>query len=105
MDSGQPLRGFRNDGWVDLDKPELRPFAFRELRDRPSDDDFLEMPGLLMVGECGFPGEHFVEKEFRRLGQVLVDLEFLYAGLLLGLRQELLQQSGDGAFLAGIDLP
>jgi hypothetical protein len=87
------------------DKPELGPLALGQFRDCLPDDDILEMPGLLVIGEGRFTGEHFVEEKFVRLGRVLVDLEFLHAGFLLGLRQEFLQQSGDGAFLAGIDLP
>src|ERR1700760_2183208 len=63
------------------------------------------MPGLLVLGERGLAGEHLVEEEFVRPGGVLVDLEFLDAGLLLRLRQELLQQPGYRGLLAGIDLP
>src|SRR5271155_4720334 len=88
-----------------LDKPELRALAFCKLRDRLSDDDVLEVPGLLVVGERRFAGEHFVEEEFIRLGGVLVDMELVNAGLLPGLRQEFLQQAGNGVFLAGIGLP
>src|SRR5271156_2803324 len=88
-----------------LDKPELRALAFCKLRDRLSDDDVLEVPGLLVIGERGFAREHFVEEEFVRLDCVLVDLKLLNAGLPLGLRQEFLQQAGNGGFLAGIGLP
>src|SRR3984957_13889784 len=85
--------------------PELRAFALGELWNRLPDDDLLEMPGLLVVGEGGFAGEHLVEEELLRLRRVLVDLEFPHAGFLLRLRKKILQQSRDAAFLAGLDFP
>src|SRR6185437_3407141 len=88
-----------------LDEPELGAFAFRQFRNRLGDDDVLEVPGLLVLGERILAGEHFIEEEFVRSGRVLVNLEFLHARLLLRFGQKLLQQSGDRAFLARIDLP
>jgi hypothetical protein len=87
------------------DEAELRAFAFRQLRNRLAHDDVLEMPRLLVVRERGLTGEDFVKEELPRLGRVLVNLELLHAGLLLSLGQEFLQQTGNCAFFAGIDLP
>ena len=49
--------------------------------------------------------EHLVEEELLRLGQRLVDLEGLHAGLALGLRQELAQDAADFLHLPRVDLP
>ena len=100
-------RGGRRRSGVRLtsDEPELRPLAFGEFRNRLPDDDVLEVVGLLMLGEGGFAREHLVEEEFPRLGDVLVDLELLDAGLALRLRQEVFQQFRDRAFLTRIDFP
>jgi hypothetical protein len=90
---------------ADLDESKLSALAFRKFWNCLSNDDFLEVPRLLVVGKGGFSREDFVKEEFPRPGRILVDLEFLHAGLLLGLGKKVLQQAGDGAFLAGIDLP
>ena len=66
---------------------------------------FLKCVGLLVVGKRRFSREHLVEEEFLRLCDVLVDLEFLYTGLLLRLRKKILQKVGHRAFLARIDFP
>ena len=84
---------------------ELRPLALCQFWNRLSDDDVLEVRGLLVVGECRLAGEHLVEEEFPRLCDVLVDLEFLHAGLLLRLRKKIFQKVGHRAFLARIDFP
>src|ERR1700742_4668170 len=99
------VAAFRNGGKRDLDISKLHTFAFCKLGKRLRDDDVLEMRRLLMLGERGLPRENLVEKEFSGLGRILVDLKLLYAGLLLSPRKEFLQQAGDRAFLAGIDLP
>jgi hypothetical protein len=57
-------------------------------RDRLTDDDVLEVVGLLMIGKRRFAREHLVEEEFPRLGDVLVDLELLHARLALRLRRK-----------------
>ena len=58
-----------------------------------------------MIGERRFAGEHLVEEVLARLGQVLVDLELLHAGLALRLRQKFFQKARDGGFLTRIDFP
>src|SRR3954447_19794405 len=87
------------------DKPELRPLPLCKLRNCLRHDDILEVRRLLMVGKRRFAGEHLVEEVLSRLGQILVDLELLYAGLALRLRQKILQQACDRGFFARIDLP
>ena len=63
------------------------------------------MRGLLVGSERGLILEDFVEEELLRLGQRLVDLEGLHAGLALGLRQEALQDLDHGIDLAGLGFP
>ena len=82
----------------------MLPLAFCEFRNGLTDDDVPEVVGLLMIGESRFAREHFVEKEFARSFDVLVDLEFLHARLALRLREKVLQKGCDRAFLAGVDL-
>jgi hypothetical protein len=83
----------------------LRAFALRKPRNGLSDDDLLEMPRLLVIGESCFSRKDFIEEELARLGGVLVNLKLLHARLVLCLRKKVLQQSGNGGFLAGIGLP
>jgi hypothetical protein len=83
----------------------LLPLALGEFWDRLTDDDVLEVVGLLVIGERRFAREHLLEEEFPWLGDVLVDLERLDARLTLRLREKVFQQFGDRAFLSGIDLP
>ena len=76
---------------LEPDEAELRPFALRKFWNRLAEDDVLEVRCLLMIGERCFACEHLIEEVFSRLGQVLMDLEFLHAGLALRLRQEIFQ--------------
>src|SRR5690349_14464752 len=57
---------------LNSDEAELLPLTLGELRDRLTDDDVLEVVGLLMIGKRRLAGEHLVEEEFARPGDVLV---------------------------------
>jgi hypothetical protein len=59
-----------------------------QFRDRLADDDVIEVIGLLVLGKCRLAGEHFVEEEFPRPGDIPVNLERLHAGLALRMRRK-----------------
>ncbi len=90
---------------LNSDEAELLPLAPGEFRDRLTDDDVLEVVGLLMIGKGGLAREYLVEEEFPRLGDVLQDLEFFTPGSALRVRQKVFQKCRDRTFLPGIDLP
>src|SRR5260370_22503438 len=66
----------------------LRAFALGELWQRLAYDQRLEMFSLLMRCKSVFFLEDFIEEEFRRLRQRLVNLEGLYTRLFLRLGQK-----------------
>src|SRR4051794_9333968 len=68
--SGAP-REARAETRLNSDEPELGSLALGEFGDGLADDDVLEVVGLLVIGEGCFIGEHLVEEELARLGDVL----------------------------------